>query len=132
MYFCNDKNGVKHFSNTMPSPEYLHGATESGGVQYCEVTPKEIETFGNELLGKRVEMACKFSGVSDTWVRILLGDNRFVGFHVRDKLFQFVFANKEKCGRALLHLKSGDRLRLIGKVQRVQGTYVFMVEEIRR
>ena len=64
-----------------------------------------------------------------------MGDNRFVGFHVRDsnyELFQFVFANKEKCGRALLHLRSGDRLRLIGKVQRVQGTYVFMVEEIRR
>ena len=42
-----------------------------------------------------------------------------------------LFANKEKYGRALIQMKSGDRLRLIGKVQRVQGTYVFMVEEIR-
>jgi len=64
-----------------------------------------------------------------------LGDNRFVGFHVRDSnyaLFQFVFANKEKYGRALLQMKTGDRLRLIGKVQRVQSTCVFMVEEIRK
>ena len=30
MYFWTDKNGVKHFSNIMPSPEYLQDAIKSG------------------------------------------------------------------------------------------------------
>lgn len=156
MYFWTDKNGVKHFSNTVVPPEYLQDATKSGesksnyqpplpennhdatkswGVQYREVTSKEIETFGNELLGKLVEIACKFSEVSDVWVRNLLRDDRFVGIMVDDSdnnYFQYVFANKKKYGRTLLQMKKGDRLRLIGKVQRVEDRYVFMVEEIRR
>ena len=62
-------------------------------------------------------------------------DNRFVGVIVYDSndvFFQYVFANKEKYGRALLQMKKGDLLRLIGKVQKVEDIYVFMVEEIRR
>jgi len=63
MYHWTNKNGVKHFSNTMPPPEYLqdatqseessgdksnyqpplpennHDATKLWGVQYKEVTP---------------------------------------------------------------------------------------------
>lgn len=117
-----------------PLPEDNHGATKLWGVQYREVTPQEIEMFGNELRHKHVKMTCEFIEVSDTWVRILLGNNhRFVGIMVYDSdnnCFQYVFANKNMHGRALLQKKNGDILRLIGKIKRVKGEYMFMIGEI--
>jgi hypothetical protein len=107
----------------------------AGESKDAVVTAKEIETFGNEMQGQRREMACKFSQVSDTWVQLLLRDNRFVGVMVEDSngdLFQYAFASKEKYGRELIKMKRGDSLRLVGKVQKVGSTYVFMIEEIRK
>ncbi len=103
-----------------------------------DVTAKEIETFGKELVGKPCVMRCKFQMVSDTWVRNLLRDDRFVGFFVIDskgEQFQFVFADKEKHGRKLIAMNRGENLLLIGKVQTVESSvrtkyYAFMVEEI--
>jgi hypothetical protein len=100
-----------------------------------EVTAKEIEIFGKDLLGKRCHMNCKFEEVSDTWVKLLLRDESFVGIYVRDSkdtLFQYAFANKKKYGRDLLKMTKGDRLCLIGTVESVESTYVFMVEEIEK
>ena len=36
MYIWTDENGVKHFSNTMPPPEYLQDATQSGEIKYSD------------------------------------------------------------------------------------------------
>jgi ribosomal protein L37AE/L43A len=99
------------------------------------VTAKEIETFGNELQGKHVQMTAKFVEVSDTWVRLKLKDNSFVGLYFKDSngdLFQFAFASKEKYGRTLLQMKKGADMRLTGTVRSIGGTYVFLVDEIQR
>ena len=99
------------------------------------VTAKEIETFGNELQGKHVQMTAKFVEVSDTWVKLKLKDNSFVGLWVKDSngdLFQFAFASKEKYGRTLLQMKKGADMRLTGTVRSIGGTYVFLVDEIQR
>jgi len=118
---------------------------DRGGTgQAPEVTAKEIETFGKELVDKRREMVCKFINVSDTWVRQLMKDDRLVGFTVKDRkgdFFQYVFADKEKYGRDLVKMERGTSLRLIGTIEDRRYVvepnppsdtphYVFMVEEI--
>jgi len=99
------------------------------------VTAKEIETFGGDIVGQRRQMACRFIEVSDTWVRLLLRDDRYVGLMVTDEkgtIFQYSFAKKDKYGKELVDLKAGTGMRLIGTIAIVDATYVFLVEEIRR
>ena len=43
MYFWTDKNGVKHFSNRMPPPEYLQDATQLGEIKYSDDYYKKRE-----------------------------------------------------------------------------------------
>lgn len=98
-----------------------------------EVTAKEIETFGSELLGKKCQMDCTFREVSNTWVKLWLEDESIVGVFVddaRDELFQYVFADRAKFGRALLKLKKGDRIRIVGSIRKVKSNYVLMAEEM--
>jgi hypothetical protein len=108
-------------------------STKVAQAQGTNVTAKEIEIFGNDLQGKSIEMIAKFDEVSDTFVRLMLKDNNFVGFRVIDSkgnLFQFAFANKEKYGRTLLQMKNGDDMRLTGRVREIDTQYVFLVETI--
>ncbi|MFM7168504.1 MAG: hypothetical protein ACKO3T_24945, partial [Planctomycetaceae bacterium] len=97
------------------------------------VTAKEIETFGKDFQGKKIQMTATLSEVSDLWVKLKLKDDRFVGLFVEDSkgdLFQYAFATKEKYGRTLLQMKKGDRMLLTGTVRSVDGTYVLLVETI--
>lgn len=99
------------------------------------VTAKEIETFGKDLQGKKVQMTATLSVVSDTWVKLKLKDDRFVGLFVKDSKgdpFQYAFASKEKYGRTLLQMKEGDKMLLTGTVRSVGGTYVLLVDDIQR
>ncbi len=99
------------------------------------VTAKEIEIFGKDLQGKKVQMTATFFEVNDTWVRLILNDDRFVGLFVNDSkgdLFQFAFASKEKYGRTLLQMKRGDKMLLTGTVRSVDGRYVLLVDDIQR
>ena len=88
------------------------------------VTAKEIETFGKNLIDKRCQIDCKFVKVSDSWVNLLLKDDKFVGIYLEDSkgvYFQFAFANKEKYGRDFLKMDMGEKLRLIGTVKEVRS-----------
>jgi len=105
--------------------------SEKTGIKTATV--KEIETFGNDMLGQHVQMMCEFREVSNTWVRLLLRDESYIGFDVRDvngDLFQFAFASKATYGRDLLKLKRGDRIRLIGEIKRVENEFVLIADEI--
>ena len=46
------------------------------------VTAKEIETFGEELVGKKCQMACIFNKLDDGWVRLKLHDPSFIGVYI--------------------------------------------------
>lgn len=97
------------------------------------VTTKEIETFGDTLTEQRLQMRGTFSEVSDTWVRLLLRDDRYVGFFIHDskgELFQYAFANKEKYAHALLSLTRGDPILLMGSVAKVDSRFVFIADQI--
>lgn len=99
------------------------------------VTAKEIETFGKELTGKRIQMSAKFHQVSDTWVKFSLKDESYVGFMVWDNngdLFQYAIANKEKYGLILLELKKRQNIGLSGIVEIVDRTTFLFVDDIQR
>jgi hypothetical protein len=84
---------------------------------------------------QRRELAGKFVGVEDTWVRIWGLGEGYAGVFVRDRrgnLFQFAFADKAQHGRELLAFGKGEPIRLVGTVRQVEERYVLMVEEVRR
>lgn len=128
-------------TSVKPQDEKAHKDSPAGipsskkGHSTSEVTAKEIETFGEKLTGQRCELVCKFRDVSDTWVKLLLNDDSYVGIFVTDSkgvYFQYAFADKEKYARQLIQMKKNEPLRLIGKVEAVGSKYVLMVEEIRQ
>jgi hypothetical protein len=98
-----------------------------------QVTAHDLETFGQDLVGKQCEMPCKFISIDYTWIRLLsMGDN-FVGLFVQDRRtdpFQCAFVNKTKHARLLQSLSSGTALRLVGTVAKVKNKYVLLVDEI--
>jgi hypothetical protein len=55
--------------------------------------------------------------------------------HVEDSqgtFFQYAFAIKAKYGRDLVEMKKDVVVRLVGTINRVGSTFVFLVDEIRR
>jgi hypothetical protein len=102
-----------------------------GGLRM--VTPKEIETFGEDLLRQPCQMVCVFLKLDDTWVRLLLADDRYVGIYLEDsngQLFQYAFAKKDAYGRKLLNLARGTEVLLTGNIRRINDTFAFFADEI--
>jgi hypothetical protein len=100
-----------------------------------EVTAKRIEVFGDKLNGERRAMSCTLVRVTNTWVDILLKDSSYVGVYVKDMEgghFQYGFAKKDKFGEELLKMKSGDRMRIIGTIQKVGFEYGIIIDAIER
>ena len=100
-----------------------------------EVTAKRIEVFGDKLNGERRAMSCTLVRVTNTWVDILLKDSSYVGVYVKDmegNHFQYGFAKKDKFGEELLKMKSGDRMRIIGTIQKVGFEYGIIIDAIER
>jgi hypothetical protein len=123
-----------HIESQEPSaPRRESPAAES---EIPKITSKEIETFGNDMLGKQVQMICRFGELDNTWVRLFLGpinSDRDVGFSVYDQkgdLFQYAFADKAKYGRALLNLKQGQEIRIVGGILKVEDRYFLLASEI--
>lgn len=95
---------------------------------------KEIEVFGSDMLGKPVEMYCRFASIDNTCLELSSLRNRdFVGFYVYDKkgeLFAHAFADKAALGRTLLDLRRGQVILLRGELYQVDREYFFSVKEI--
>jgi uncharacterized FlaG/YvyC family protein len=94
---------------------------------------KEIDTFGEDMLGQTVQMMCTFIEVNNIHVRYSIKDDDYVGFVIDDEngvSFHHLVADKAKYGRDLLKLKRGAKMRLVGKIKQVGRLYYFFVEQI--
>ncbi len=96
------------------------------------VTAKEIETFGENLVRKRVQMTCTFDELFDIYAKHF-GAEVYAGIQVHDiknDNFFAVIVKKESFGKKLLDLKQGDSLCLVGTIVHEGRNYFFFAEEI--
>lgn len=95
-------------------------AAASLGAESREVTAKQMEVFGPEMVGQNVCMTGEFKEISQTWPDMYDLSEAMIGFFMDDSegdLFQFAVADKATFAKTLFQFRKGDTIRACGKIE---------------
>jgi hypothetical protein len=100
-----------------------------------QVTVKEIEVLGDDLIDKKCELACTFAEVKTTsmkrngkeLVKVMVFDSK------DDNTFCYAF--KEPFAATFVKMKRKDPLSLLGTVKKIKASdgsyFIFFIDEIK-
>lgn len=126
VYKCTDKNGVIHFSDRPPPPEYLQGATQSGGVQNKEdgsdQAYQEIRAQKTILGSTKAEVIEMFKGWNRSYTYESKIDPNAIKFENKD-LIAVIDFDKEKRAEGVAFLSISGLDDWTGKKSYVNKNY---------
>jgi hypothetical protein len=117
-----DREFVRRYRETKPLRD----------AGYLELSTKLIENFPEKVDQKVGWMDCEFLGLSADELKSFLPNSVYIsiGFHARDNngdMFIWFIADKKLFTEKLMSLKSGQRIRVVGKVAGMMTSHHWIV-----